>query len=281
MIDMSFDLETDKRALKYFMMRALDLPEQQRIEALDAMLEGVTGSEVEPALDAHIDELYANTKLTSAEERIRMFGLSREELMKEGDYFIRLMADFEKERKEIEEMDRAFSGAITELRPRLIEAYRKWQGGNLYPDANGTMRLTFGTVTGYSPREAIYYDYITTLDGIIEKHTGEEPFDCPERLISLYENDDFGPYADEDLGVVPVDFLTTCDITGGNSGSPIMNGRGEVIGAAFDGNYESISADYLFDETLTRCINVDSRYILFVLDRFSGARNLLDEMTIH
>jgi len=281
MIDMGFDMPTDKKILRYFMMRSRGLPENQRVEAFDRMLAGVPEDRIEAAIDEAVEKLYAGTKLNIAEERMRMFDLSKKELMKQGDAFIDLYWELDPEVKALEKKDKEFNGAITELRPRLIEAYQEWQGGGLYPDANGTMRLTYGTVKGYSPREAIYYDYITSLDGVVEKHTGEDPFVCPDRLLDLYEKGDWGTYDDPDLGTVPVDFLSTCDITGGNSGSPILNGRGEVIGAAFDGNYESISADYLFDERLTRDINVDSRYILFILDKFSGARNLLDEMTIH
>jgi hypothetical protein len=280
LIQRSYDRETDKKILKYFMMRALELPEEQRIAAIDGIFGDVRGAAAEDTIVAYINKLYGGTKLESPEERQRMFELSRKELLAEKDPFIEFAVKVRKETKVQEEKDKTFNGAITKLRPRLIEAYQKWKGGGLYPDANGTIRLTYGTVTGYSPREAVYYDYITSLAGVMEKHTGVDPFDNPAELISLYESGDFGDYVDDAIGNVPVDFLSTCDITGGNSGSPILNGRGEVIGAAFDGNYESISADYLFDEALTRCINVDSRYVLFILEKISKADNLLSEMTI-
>jgi hypothetical protein len=281
MIQMNYDPETDKKVLKYFLKRSLELPENQRIEACDLVLAEIGGADIEAKIDAYVEKLYAGTKLGTVEERMRMFNLSREELLAEGDAFIELGVSLEKEREELEERDKAFEGAITKLRPRLIEGYQKWTGGKLYPDANSTMRLTFGIVKGYSPREAIHYDYITSLAGVIEKHTGKEPFDNPEKLIELYKKGDYGIYADRNLGVVPVDFISTGDITGGNSGSPILNASGEVVGCIFDGNYESISSDYLFDEDLTRCISVDVRYVLFVLDKFSGADNLLDEMVLH
>jgi hypothetical protein len=277
-IDMNYDRGVDKKCLKYFMMRALELPENQRIHAIDAVVEGAENAE--RAIDAFIEKLYAGTKLESVDERLRMFGLSRDELMKEKDPFFLFAAELWKEREEIEERDNAFSGGINKLRPLLIEAYAKWKGGDLYPDANSTMRLTFGAVKGYSPRDAVYYDYITSLSGVLEKCTGEDPFDCMDELKEIYRTKNFGDYVDPVIRDVPVDFLSTTDITGGNSGSPVLNGRGEVIGAAFDGNYESISADYLFNEELTRSINVDSRYILFVLDKVSGAQHLIEEMTI-
>ena len=180
----------------------------------------------------------------------------------------------------LEDKDKTMQGALQRLSPRLMEAFMLWRGGNLYPDANGTMRLTYGTVKGYSPRDAVSYKFITSLAGVVEKNTGEDPFDCPKELLALHESLDFGAYEDAALGDVPVDFLSTCDITGGNSGSPIMNGKGECTGAAFDGNYESISSDYLFIKETTRSINVDSRYILFIMDKMSGAKRLLDEMKV-
>ena len=279
MIDMNYDRETDKKVLKYFLMISLDLPADQRIRAIAALVDGA--EDPEAAVDGFIEKLYSDTKLESADERIRMFGLSRDELLAEKDAFVLFAGKLLIERMELEEKDKAFGGALNKLRPKLIEAYAEWKGGALYPDANSTMRLTYGTVKGYSPRDAVQYDYITTLSGVMEKHTGENPFDCPPKLVELYEKRNLGDFIDRATGEIPVDFLSTCDITGGNSGSPILNGRGEVIGSAFDGNYESISADYIFNEELTRSINVDVRYILFVLEKFSGAQHLLSEMTIH
>jgi hypothetical protein len=153
-------------------------------------------------------------------------------------------------------------------------------GAFMYPDANGTMRLSVGEVRGYAPRDAVTYHFQTCLKGVIEKDRGEEPFDCPARLKDLYKTRDYGKYADPGLQDVPVCFLSTDDITGGNSGSPILNGKGDLIGVIFDGNLEAVSADYNFMPDLTRSISVDGRYVLFVLDKFSGAKELLDELTV-
>jgi hypothetical protein len=280
MIQMSYDPQVDRRVLKYFLMRAVDLPDNQRIETVDAALQGAKGPEAEKKIDALLDGLYAGTKLGTAEERLRMFDLSREDLLKAGDSFVDFAVALDKEAKALEDRQKTMDGALQRLSPRLMEAFMLWRGGNLYADANGTMRLTYGTVKGYSPRDAVSYKYITSLAGAVEKNTGEDPFDCPKELLALHESLDFGEYEDAALGDVPVDFLSTCDITGGNSGSPIMNGKGECIGAAFDGNYESISSDYLFIKETTRSINVDSRYILFIMDKMSGAKRLLDEMKV-
>ncbi len=150
----------------------------------------------------------------------------------------------------------------------------------IYPDANFTMRLTYGQVLPYSPRDAVQYNYITTLDGVMEK---EDPnnweFVVPAKLKELWKAKDFGEYALEN-GKMPVAFLCNCDITGGNSGSPVLNDKGELLGLAFDGNWEAMSGDVIFEPELQRCINVDIRYCLFIIDKFGGAGYLLDEMNI-
>jgi len=148
-----------------------------------------------------------------------------------------------------------------------------------YPDANFTMRLTYGTVHGYSPADAVYYNYFTTLKGVMEKEDpGNWEFTVPEKLKELYNAKDFGRYGEN--GVMKVCFLTNHDITGGNSGSPVINGKGELIGLAFDGNWEAMSGDIAFEPNLQRTINVDIRYVLFIIDKFAGARNIIDELTL-
>ena len=148
-----------------------------------------------------------------------------------------------------------------------------------YPDANFTMRLTYGSVQDYYPADAVSYEYYTTLDGVMEK---EDPnnweFVVPDKLKELYQNKDYGSYGKGD--VMPVCFLTNHDITGGNSGSPVINGNGELIGLAFDGNWEAMSGDIAFEPELQRTINVDIRYVLFIIDKYAGAQNIIDELTI-
>ena len=149
-----------------------------------------------------------------------------------------------------------------------------------YPDANFTIRLTYGNVKPYSPKDGVYYKYYTTTDGILEKENPEDrEFVVPAKLKELIEKKDFGRYALPN-GEMPVCFLSTNDITGGNSGSPVLNENGELIGCAFDGNWESLSGDINFDNNLQRCINLDIRYVLFILEKLGGCGHLINEMTI-
>ena len=170
---------------------------------------------------------------------------------------------------------------LADARQLYTEGLLEWKDGEpSYPDANFTMRLTYGTVKGYSPKDAVIYRHYTTLDGVMEKEDPDNwEFVVPEKLKELWKNRDYGQYAMKN-GKMPVAFLSNNDITGGNSGSPIMNSRGELIGLAFDGNWESMSSDVMFEPKLQRCINVDIRYVLFIVDKFGGAGWLIDEMDI-
>ena len=180
---------------------------------------------------------------------------------------------------------RATMQTISENNHLFVKGLREFYAAtqpekDLYPDANSSLRMSYGSVQDYQPADAIHYDYICTANGILEKYVpGDYEFDVPQRLLDLIEARDFGQYADEN-GELVVCFLSTNDITGGNSGSPIMNGKGELIGLAFDGNWEAMSGDINFEPKLQRTINVDARYVLFVIDKFAGATNLIEELTI-
>jgi len=270
----------DQKVLGYFLSKALQLPPGQKIAAIVNIFEGEQGANKSKQLEQFLEDLYQSTRLGSIEERLRMFNMSNEELERLNDPFIDFARQLEADREELRTKHKEFSGALTRLEPKLIQAYAEWKKRSLYPDANGTIRFNYGTVEGYVPRDAVAYSYITSLTGVMEKDADEEPFDAPVELEEVYRRRDFGSHLDASLGDVPVNFLSTNDITNGNSGSPVMNGRGKLVGLAFDGNYESISADYLFEPEITRAINVDIRYVLFLLDKVYPAKNLLEELTI-
>ena len=158
----------------------------------------------------------------------------------------------------------------------------EWEKGQpSYPDANSTMRLTYGHVMPYSPKDAVLYKHYSTVKGVLEKEDPTNPeFIVPAKLKSLIEAKDFGRYADPSDGLVHVCFLTNNDITGGNSGSPVLNAKGELIGLAFDGNWESMSSDVMFEPDLQRCICVDIRYVLFLVDKLGGASHIINELTL-
>lgn len=155
------------------------------------------------------------------------------------------------------------------------------KGAALYPDANFTMRISYGNVKSYVPRDAVKYSEICTLKGVMEKYKpGDYEFDLPAKLIELIKNRDYGQYLDKKANDVVVSFITTNDITGGNSGSPVINSKGELIGLAFDGNYEALSHKIAFDKDLNRTICVDIRYVLFIIEKLGGAKNLIDELVL-
>jgi hypothetical protein len=181
------------------------------------------------------------------------------------------------------------------IRPKTTELYAMRDKGNrlfvkglrqmmpdkkFYPNANSTMRLTFGTVGSYEPRDAVEYEYYTTMEGVMQKMDNSDPeFVVPDKLVELYNKKDYGQYTNKQ-GELPVAFITNNDITGGNSGSPVIDGEGRLIGLAFDGNWEAMSGDIAFEPELQRCINVDIRYVLFIMDKYAGAGHLVNEMTL-
>jgi hypothetical protein len=187
-----------------------------------------------------------------------------------GAYQMTLVPSYLAVQNKLKPLEREFEAGLM-----LCQPNRKF-----YPDANSTFRLTYGTVQPYDPRDGAHYKYMTYMEGIMEKmdNTNDE-FKVPDKLVELYKKKDFGPYADEN-GKMPVAFLSDNDITGGNSGSPIMNGNGELVGLAFDGNWEWLCGNLVFNQTMQRTINVDIRYVLFVIDKFAGAKNIVDELNI-
>lgn len=181
-----------------------------------------------------------------------------------------LFADF---RNKNDELGRLYLKGIMEMNPAAVN--------KMYPDANFSMRVSYGSVKSYKPRDAVFYDYVTTSKGILEKYKpGDYEFDLPAKQIELLKKRDFGQYIDKAKNDLVIGFITTNDITGGNSGSPVIDGNGNLIGLAFDGNYEALSHKIAFDKDLNRTINVDVRYVLWCIDKLGGAKNIINELKL-
>jgi hypothetical protein len=272
------DLGSDRAGLRAFLLETTGLPPGQRIAAVDAALlaTGKQGSAAQA--DALLDRLYAGTRMADLDVRLRMFEESSGALAARGDAMLDFAAALRPLGEEIEERERAFEGAEQRLRPGLIAAIRGMKEGRLAPDANGTLRVGFGAIRGYAPRDGIEYAPQTTVRGVLEKSTGARPFDSPASLLRPAEEGRFGPYADPDLGTLPVAFISTVNVTNGSSGSSALNAHGEIAGLAFDMNWEGVAADWVVNEAYVRTIMVDARYMLWVMDAVDGAHNLLREM---
>ncbi len=276
----NFDLTTDKGIMRIFLRKLTALQGEQRLEVLDELLGVKAGEAVDEArLDAFLDKLYESGLVDEA-ERLRMFELDRETLLARHDPAIEFVAAIWAEWDALKTRNKAFTGETTKVQPRYIEGLLRADAGPHYPDANGSLRFSFGRVQGYSPRDGVIYTPYTTLRGLLAKHTGREPFNVPAALRRAAEKKDFGAYFDARLNDVPVDFLSTNDGTGGNSGSPILNGKGELVGLIFDTDYEAVASDFGYLPEVGRAINVDIRYVLFVTEKVYGVRNIVEELTI-
>ena len=270
-----YHVATDKKVAKAMLalfkekVAPADLPDF--FKTIDAEFHG--------SIDAYVDAMFSHSAFVSEEKLKAALAGDKKELANDpalkaarniSAAMLKINKDLEQSRSLYAEGQKLFIAGMLEMKA----------GQAIYPDANSTMRMTYGKVLSYSPKDGVTYDYVTTLDGVMQK---EDPknweFVVPAKLKELYNAKDFGPYALKD-GRMPVAFLTNNDITGGNSGSPVMNRKGELIGTAFDGNWESMSSDIIFEPSLQRCINVDIRYTLFIMDKFGGAGYLLNEMKI-
>jgi hypothetical protein len=265
--------------------RASALPPGDRPDAVLAAFLGDAAKA--PGLDeakiqAAVDALYAKTKLGDENSRLKLLRTADSKtLARSRDPLVQIALEVKALTEEIKDRHQRYEGQMAALRPLYVAALREFSSGPLAPDANGTLRVTFGTIRGYRPSpEAELHAPFTTLTQMVAKHTGEAPFAAPASVLTAAKSAKNSAYVDADLGDVPVDFLADLDITGGNSGSATLNGKGELIGLAFDGNYESIASDWVFMPEVTRSIHVDIRYVLWIMDHVDRADHLLKEMGI-
>ncbi len=266
--------------LAFFLRKAAELPAGQKLDAVEKLFGNLKG-ETRVRAEENFARAFTESKnFATAESVSGLFDKTPAQLKELNEPVIDFAGDVSDLAAQIDMHQSAFNATVARWRPLLVQGMSEMHANKPYPDANRTLRFTYGDVKGYVPHDAAIYQPFTNLSGVIEKDTGREPFDAPAKLKQLFRTHDFGPYATPDGQNVPVDFLSTTDIIGGNSGSPIMNGRGEQVGIIFDGNYEGLGNDFFYNDAKGRAIAVDIRYVLFIADKFGGAGYLLKELDI-
>lgn len=280
----SLDATVDRVLMKYTLGGIAKLPASQRIDVLDreiGLVAGMSDADAGRAIDAFLEKLLSGTTLYQTDARLACLDRSTAALLAMDDTAIRLTAALHPLNEAVREKSKERSGASHRLGPRYAEAMLARNGGLVAPDANGTLRVTYGRVQGLAARDGLLFLPQTTLQGIVEKATPDSPFNMPEAQRAAIEALRAGkatPYFDPKLNDVPVNYLSTVDTTGGNSGSATLNGKGELVGLLFDGVFGSVASDYLYDPLRTRSIHVDSRYMLWTMAEVDGATKLLDEI---
>ena len=272
-LEQSFVASVDQARYAAALNRYAKIDPKVRPHGLDALL---------PAPNA-VPALYKTTELADTAKRLAWIGKDPEAFRKSTDPFIQLAVRLQDVAMTLEDRRKEVDGNLERVIPQYMEAVIAWkksQGKPVYPDANSTLRVTYGTVGSYPARDGIVKGPFSTVQGILEKNTGKEPFNAPAKLLQAIREKRWGVFKDPALGTVPVDFLSSADTTGGNSGSAVLNKRGELVGLNFDSTYESITKDWYFDPAITRAIHVDIRYMLWVMKEVDHADNLLKEMTI-
>lgn len=276
-----YDETVDKAILLHFLELYAALPQSERLVEVDKAF-NLTNGFNKAKQKALLDDMYANSKLADEKARLWMADLEFSQINASADPFIQYAKAIFTVMKQIEDQDKEIAGKQQAARPALMEAiiaYNKSLNKPVYADANSTLRVTYGTVGGYSPQDGLVATPFTSLEGLLAKNTGVEPFNSPEKQNELIKQKLYGDYTGG-MNTVPVNFLSNVDTTGGNSGSPTLNGKAELVGLLFDGVYESIIGDWDYDANLNRSIHVDSRYMLWVMDKVDNAQNLLKEMKI-
>ncbi|MCB9207206.1 MAG: S46 family peptidase [Ignavibacteriales bacterium] len=263
--------EFEKVFLKKMISDALKFNGKSEIKSLHQNLQDLS-------VDDFVNQLFSETKIFDLDEINNFLEMKPSDI---NDSFLNLVKSLDSEYKIIDtEYDR-ITGSISKLSAELYEVKKEWKETGFIPDANGTLRLTYGYIKGYSPADAVYMSPITTLDGVIDKSLLGGEYAIPDKLKVLYDEKDFGQFYEDRLESVPVGILYNMDTTGGNSGSPIMNANGEMIGINFDRAFEATINDFAWNESYSRSIGVDIRYVLWITQKLGGADYLLSEMGVN
>ncbi len=272
-LEQSFVPSVDEARYKAALARYARIDGAVRPQGLDALL----------PTEAALPAMYRSSELADTAKRLAWIGKDPQAFRASNDPFIALAVRLHDAGMALENGRNEIDGNLERVIPQYMAAviaFKTSQGKPVYPDANSTLRVTYGTVSPYSPRDGLLKGPFTTVEGILEKETDKDPFIVPAALKQAIQGKRYGVFKDKALGTVPVNFLSSADTTGGNSGSAVMNGRGELVGLNFDSTYESITKDWYFDTAITRAIHVDIRYMLWVMKEVDHADNLLKEMTI-
>lgn len=281
-IDRRYATSVDRAVLFDMLKRYAALPEAQRLPAMDKAF-GIDNKLNEAKLAKTLDKMYAKTTLGNKDVRLAWMEKSVDDFKASKDPFIQFAVAMYDTNMREEQQTKALDGELMKVRPQYMDAiiaYNLEQGKPVYADANSSLRVTVGHVKGYSPKDGLVAVPFTRLEGIVQKDTGIDPFDAPKQQLELIKQKQYGDFYMKSIDSVPVNFLSTLDTTGGNSGSPTLNGRAELVGLLFDGVYESIIGGWAFDNEINRSIHVDSRYMLWVMKYLDHADNLLAEMEI-
>lgn len=275
----------DVRIVESWVVRVLELPATQRLASVEAMFgkfrsaDGGAGINRD-GLRTQLVRLIAGSKVFELTERMKMFDETPEQLKARKDPLLDFGMALDAERRELKDRRDRWAGTTLRLRPLWRKAVLAQSGKPVAPDANSTLRVTFGKVQGYTPRDALVAAPQTTLSGMIEKHVGEGDFDAPLKVRDAYAAKKFGRWVDPTLRDVPVDFLSDCDTTGGNSGSPTIDGAGRLVGVNFDRVWENVANDFGYNPVVARNVNADVRYLLWLLEEVEGASGLLRELKV-
>lgn len=272
--DLNYDFEDE------FIYKMLyDTETFSETSTIKAVKARINGNDFEEAISKYIEELLS-TEIGNLDFFNKALELSYDEINDLNDPLIDFVVELKKQKEEIEKQESNISGTLQVLMPKLAEVKKLKNKTTFTPDANSTLRLTYGFIKGYEPADAVFYKPITTLDGIIEKSFMGGEYAVPDKLKTAYQQKDFGRFYDEKVGGVPVAILYNTDTTGGNSGSPILNSKGELIGVNFDRAFEATINDFAWDDAYSRSIGVDIRYVLWVAKTIGNADNVLNELGV-